>query len=145
MSESDVVILLIDDDEVDRRAITRALRKRRIGNSIVEARDGVEGLAILRGEQGYEKITRPYLILLDLNMPRLGGIEFLQEVRKDPALHDSIIFVLTTSDDQKDKTAAYEQIVAGYILKTDQAGGEFVQLVTMLEYFVVTVQFPEES
>ena len=73
-----VRVLLIEDDSIDAEAVERAFRKQRIANPITVARDGVEALSILRGTDGRERLVRPYLILLDLNMPRMNGIEFLE-------------------------------------------------------------------
>ena len=110
-----VSILLVDDDEVDRRAVMRSFQKHKIENPIMTARDGREALEILRGEGG-DALERPYMILLDLRMPRMDGLEFLAELRGDPKLRDSIVFVLTTSDLEKDRTESYNYNVAGYIL-----------------------------
>ena len=132
-----VNILVVEDDAVDVRAITRAIRKRRIDNPIVVAQDGIEALALLRGH-----LPRPYLVLLDLNMPRLDGFGVLDEIRNDPLLKDTIVFVLTTSDDDMDKVAAYNKNIAGYLVKNDHAGQQFVNVVSMLESFVLSVRFP---
>lgn len=137
-----VTILIVDNDEVDIRAVTRALRKRHIDNPIAVAGNGAEALAMLRGEPTARPVAWPYIVLLDLNMPRMSGIEFLKALRDDPALTGTEVFALSTSDDDRDKVAAYRHQVAGYILKTN-AGTDFVDLVTMLGKFVVTVRFPE--
>jgi CheY-like chemotaxis protein len=138
-----VSILIVDDDEVDARAIERGLRQQKIGNPVYVAPDGREGLAMLRGAEGRSKLKRPYLILLDLNMPRMNGLEFLKELRNDSELTDSIVFVLTTSSANEDKAAAYEQHIAGYLEKSN-AGRSFLQAIQMLERFVLSVQFPPE-
>ncbi len=136
-----VNILIVDDDSVDIRMVTRALKNRNISNPLHTAKDGVEALEMLRGENGCEPLPRPFIILLDLNMPRMNGIEFLESIRQDEDLSGSIVFVLTTSNDDRDKCAAYKKNVAGYILKSE-AGDDFINLVSMLESFVLTVQFP---
>jgi CheY-like chemotaxis protein len=141
MTDSEVSILIVDDDEVDTRAVERALRQQRIVNPVYTAPDGREGLAMLRGEGGRSKVPRPYLILLDLNMPRMNGLQFLQELRGDSNLTDSIVFVLTTSRADEDKAAAYRQHIAGYLEKPDTGIG-FLRAVQMLESFVLSVQFP---
>jgi CheY-like chemotaxis protein len=141
MTDSEVSILIVDDDEIDARAVERALRQQRIGNPVYTANNGREGLAMLRGEEGREKVPRPYLILLDLNMPRMNGLQFLQELRGDSSLTDSIVFVLTTSQADADKAAAYRQHVAGYLQKPD-ADSDFIKAIQMLERFVISVQFP---
>ena len=139
----DVNILIVDDDQVDVRAIKRGLEKQKLANPVFTARDGVEALQILRGQGGHTKLPRPYLILLDLNMPRMNGIEFLQELRDDAELTDSIVFVLTTSSSEKDQASAYQEHIAGYLLKSE-AGENFLKVVTMLEAFVLVVRFPAE-
>jgi CheY-like chemotaxis protein len=87
---------------------------------------------------------RPYLILLDLNMPRMNGIEFLAELRSDPQLRSSIVFVLTTSNAEEDKVESYGYNVAGYIVKSE-VGHRFVNLITMLGHFWRIVEFPVEK
>lgn len=139
-----VSILVIDDDHVDVRGITRAIRKQGIDNPIEVAGNGQEALDCLRGENGKEKLSWPYIILLDLNMPLMNGLEFLENIRNDSDLHDSLVFVLTTSDDDRDKAEAYKKNVAGYILKTN-VGEDFINLVTMLKKFVITIRFPHKA
>lgn len=144
MTYKDVSILLVDDDKVDVMAITIALEESNIANPVHVAHDGVRALEMLRGEGGAPPIPYPFIILLDLNMPKMNGIEFLAEIRKDKRLHDSIIFVLTTSNDDKDKVAAYSHHVAGYIVKSD-VGHDFINLVSLLKDFKIIVQFPEKE
>jgi CheY-like chemotaxis protein len=110
-------ILLVDDDDVDVMNVQRAFKKNNILNPLFIARDGLEALETLRKE-GPDSIPRERrLILLDLNMPRMNGMEFLRELRNDPALHSLTVIVLTTSDDERDKVEAYNLNVAGYIVK----------------------------
>lgn len=138
-----VSILVVDDDEIDARAVTRALRQACVDNPIVVARNGLEALDRLRGTDAQEPLGWPYIVLLDLNMPRMNGLEFLDALRNDPDLAHVVVFVLTTSDDDRDKVEAYRRNVAGYVLKTT-VGSDFLSLVAMLERFVVTVRFPRE-
>ena len=137
----DVSVLLVDDDEVDRNVVKRAFRQLKIANPVVEAKDGMEALAILRGTEGYQKIPSPYLILLDLAMPRMDGLEFLAELRDDDGLDTSIVFVLTTSKADEDRTAAYKQHVAGYIVKSN-FGHEFMRIVDMIDHYWRVIVFP---
>ncbi len=140
--DTDVIhLLLVDDDLIDREAVQRAFQKHRIGNPIVCAEDGIQALDILRGSNGEVRIPRPCMILLDINMPRMDGIEFLEELRGDPALADSIVFMLTTSNAECDKIAAYEKNVAGYLLKSC-VGEEFKNVIGMLDRFWCAVEFP---
>lgn len=117
MSDNDAVILLVEDDRVDIMTVQRALKKIEVGNPLHVARTGVEALGMLRGD-GFPKIEpTPSLILLDLNLPRMGGIEFLKELRSDPALKDLQVIVLTSSNEPGDRAAAYEYEVDDYIVK----------------------------
>ena len=137
-------ILLVEDDDLDVRAIQRAFSKSNICNQIYVAHDGEESLEMLRGTGDVQAVAPPHVILLDLNMPRMGGLEFLEELRKHPVLSDTIVFVLTTSDDDKDKVAAYRHHIAGYLLKS-QAGSDFLSIIQMLEHFQISVEFPPRN
>ena len=137
-----VNLLLVEDDEVDVQGLKRAFAKSRIGNPITVARDGIEALEFLRGENGRPKLSKPHLILLDLNMPRMNGIEFLKAIRADEDLKQSVVFMITTSKDEEDKARAYDQNVAGYIVKQDPAN-TFMQAVALLEHYWKIVEFPE--
>ena len=81
------------------------------------------------------------MILLDLNMPRMKGQKFLDTMRDDKELDDSVIFVLTTSDTEKDRAAAYKKYVAGYIVKS-RVGEDFMQLIGMLDSYWRIVELP---
>lgn len=107
-------ILLVDDDEVDVMTVKRAFSKANITNRLFVASNGVEALEMLRGGT-IPNIRR--LILLDLNMPKMNGLEFLREVRNDPALAPLTVVVLTTSNEDRDRVDAYQLNVAGYLLK----------------------------
>jgi CheY-like chemotaxis protein len=142
MTSSTVTILLVEDDKVDRMAIRRSFRELKIANPVIEASNGIEALDMLRGEGGFEKVPQPCLILLDLNMPQMGGIEFLEVLRSDPVLHNRIVFVMTTSAAEEDRMHAYDHNVAGYILK-ERAGKDFLESIGMLELYWRVIQFPE--
>ena len=117
MSDNDAVILLVEDDRVDIMTVQRALKKIDVSNPLHVARTGVEALGMLRGD-GFPKIEpTPSLILLDLNLPRMGGIEFLKELRSDPELKNLQVIVLTSSNEPGDRAAAYEYEVDDYIVK----------------------------
>ena len=143
MQHKEVTFLLVEDDDVEVMVLKRSFAKLKIANPIVEAHDGIEALDILRGENGCERITKPYIVLLDLNMPRMNGIEFLEAVRKDPDLNGVVVFVLTTSNDERDKFKAYQQNVAGYIVKSN-AGQAFVNALDMLDRYWRVVALPGE-
>jgi CheY-like chemotaxis protein len=117
MSGSDDVILLVEDDRVDIMTVQRALKKIDVSNPLCVARTGVEALGMLRGD-GFPRIEPlPSLILLDLNLPQMGGIEFLKELRADPLLRTLPVIVLTSSNEPGDRAAAFEYEVDDYIVK----------------------------
>ena len=117
MPDNDAVILLVEDDRVDIMTVQRALKRLDVSNPLYVARTGVEALGMLRGD-GYPKIEpTPSLILLDLNLPKMGGIEFLKELRADPALSVLRVIVLTSSNEPGDRAAAFEYEVDDYIVK----------------------------
>lgn len=142
MSHNTVTFLVVEDDEIDVKALKRAFKELKLSNPIRFARDGVEAMEILRGENGQEKLDKPYLILLDLNMPRMGGLEFLDEVRNDPDHQSAIVFIMTTSAAEEDRVKAYNKNVAGYMLKSN-AGDTFIKALSMLEHYWRIVEFPE--
>ncbi len=136
MNGGTVNILLVEDDSIDAKAFMRAMSKLKIGNPVARAVDGVEGLTML------ENLQRPNLVILDINMPRMNGLELLRKIREDVRLRDTIVFVLTTSNDEKDKFEAYDLNVAGYMLKSDM-GNSFVRAVSLVENYWKVVEFPE--
>ena len=117
MEEKVVNILLVEDDEVDVMNVKRAFKRNRITNPLFVAGNGLKALAMLRGqvEDGPKIPDTRRIILLDINMPKMNGIEFLQELRQDPALAPTPVIVLTTSDEDQDRIEAYKLNVAGYI------------------------------
>jgi CheY-like chemotaxis protein len=137
-----VNILLVEDDEIDVMAVKRAFRELKIANPLYEASDGIEALEMLRGTGG-KTLPRPFIILLDLNMPRMGGIEFVKELRSDPALKSSIVFIMTTSAAEEDRINAYNLNVAGYVLK-HSPGHSFLDAIAMLEHYWRIVELPEQ-
>jgi CheY-like chemotaxis protein len=138
MDERLINILLVEDDVVDVKNVERALRKNNVANPLFVAGNGLDALEMLR------KGTVPgprRLVLLDLNMPKMNGIEFLQELRRDPALSNITVVVLTTSNDDRDKVAAYDHHVAGYLLKP-VTFGNFVEVMAALNKYWSLVELP---
>jgi CheY-like chemotaxis protein len=142
MQDTTVTVLLVDDDKVDTMAVRRSFQALNISNPVVEARNGIEALDRLRGRNGYDMVPRPCLIMLDLNMPRMGGIEFLEELRNDPLLRRILVFVMTTSAAPEDRMKAYDMNVAGYMLK-HRPGQSFLKAIGMLQHFWRVIEFPE--
>ena len=119
MEERIINILLVEDDEVDVMNVKRAFKKHKITNPLYIAGNGLEALDMLRWQNGQppEVPETRRLILLDLNMPKMNGLEFLHELRNDRDLKKTPVIVLTTSDEDRDRIEAYNLNVAGYILK----------------------------
>ncbi len=89
-----------------------------------------------------QDLDRPNMVILDINMPRMNGLELLRKIREDDRLHDAIVFILTTSNADEDKFEAYNLNVAGYMLKSDM-GNSFVRAVALVESYWNVVEFPE--
>jgi CheY-like chemotaxis protein len=135
-----VQLLHVEDDDLCLMGLNRAFKVAKISNPVSFAHDGIEALEMLRGTNGRPRLPRPFLILLDLNMPRMDGIEFLKELRKDEELKKSIVFIMTTSDANEDKVKAYNLGVAGYILKSNPANA-FTEVAALLETYCRVVEF----
>ncbi|GAB5543177.1 MAG: response regulator [Sandaracinaceae bacterium] len=136
--EKQLKILLVEDDEVDVMNVKRAFDKARIQNPVEVAKDGVHALSLLK-DPSFSK--ERLLILLDINMPRMNGIELLREIRKDPELHSLPVVVLTTSDDERDKVDAFDLNVAGYLLKP-VTFPKFVDILDVLNRYWTLVEWP---
>ena len=134
-NNADVSILLAEDDDIDRENIKRAFKKHGIENPLHIAKDGQEAYDLLTGENGVEKLeTTPKILLLDVNMPRMNGLELLQAVRQYEQLRRCSVFILTTSDNGKDISMAYDYNVAGYMLKPLQVD-RFLEVISVLNQY----------
>jgi CheY-like chemotaxis protein len=131
-------ILLVEDDEVDVMNVRRAFERNHITNPLYVAGNGVEALEMLRS--GAVPADRR-MVLLDLNMPRMNGIEFLKELRSDDLLRPLPVVVLTTSDDERDRVEAYNLNVAGYLLKP-VTFVNFVEVMATLNKYWTLVELP---
>ena len=134
-------ILLVEDDDVAAEAVVRSLNRIGAPYPVVWAEDGAVALAALRGQDAARRVPRPRVILLDLNMPGMNGFEFLQHLRADPVLTDDVVFVLTTSDADTDRSRAYREHVAGYMVKA-AVGPQFSRLAQLLESYHQAVRWP---
>ncbi|MBA2686840.1 MAG: response regulator [Gemmatimonadaceae bacterium] len=131
-------LLIVEDDEVDVMNIQRAFEKNKIANPLFIAGNGLEALELLRGGT-IPKERR--IILLDLNMPKMNGIEFLKALRADDDLRATPVVVLTTSNDEKDKIEAYNLNVAGYLLKP-VTFSNFCEVMAALNKYWTLVEMP---
>jgi len=145
MSEGKPVhILLVEDDEIDVKAFRRAFSKLNITNPLHVVNDGVEAWEYLENCFDERRIDTPSLVILDINMPRMNGLELLQKIRGDERMKQLIVFMLTTSNDDKDKFDAYNLNVAGYMLKTDMGSG-FQRAIQLVDNYWRVIEFPEKG
>lgn len=144
MSQTRMInILLVEDDEVDVMNVKRAFKKNNVLNPLYVANNGLEALDMLRGKSSDNHVMPiPRIILLDLNMPKMGGIEFLRELRKDDKLKNISVFVMTTSNEDSDKVNAYNLNVAGYILKP-LSMESFIHAVSTLNNYWQLCEYPD--
>jgi CheY-like chemotaxis protein len=130
-------ILLVEDDNVDAMTVKRALKELKVTNPLVHQINGEEALNYLRADNNH----RPCVILLDLNMPRMNGIEFLKVAKADTELRQIPVIVLTTSKDEHDKMESFQSSVAGYIVKpTDYK--KFVEAIKTLDLYWTLSELP---
>jgi CheY-like chemotaxis protein len=137
MPERPLEILLVEDDAVDVMNVRRAFKKNKLTNPIHVAENGIQALEILRNGT----LPARHLVLLDLNMPKMNGIEFLRELRADPDLQTTSVVVLTTSNEERDRVEAYRLNVAGYLLKP-VTFPSFVDLMATLNKYWTLVELP---
>ncbi len=142
MGEKIVNILLVEDDEVDVMNVKRAFKKNNVTNPLFVCNNGLEAIEFLTERLASNPTEVPKIILLDLNMPKMGGIEFLRELRKNNDLKNISVFVMTTSNEDRDKVDAYNLNVAGYILKP-LSMERFIEAVSTLNNYWKLCEFPE--
>ena len=133
-------VLLVEDDEVDIMTIERAMKELKVINGLAVARNGEEALAYLRDST---KQTDPCVILLDLNMPRMNGIEFLKERSQDAAIKAIPVVVLTSSREEQDVVQSYSLGVAGYMLKPVDYK-QFVETIRVIDLYWTLSRFPTD-
>jgi len=139
--DSTLTILLVEDDDVAAESVVRSLNRAGWTSPVVWAEDGAVALDILHGLDPRRKAPRPRVVLLDLNMPRMDGFEFLRQLRAEPTLRGEVVFVLTTSDADSDRTRAYQENIAGYMVKA-AVGPQFSRLANLLADYRCAVQLP---
>lgn len=144
-SDRAMTILLVEDDDGDAKGVRRAFSHSTapLPTRIIRAVDGVEALEHMRGLNGREQLKQPFLMLSDLNLPRMDGIELLKTMRADPELRSIVAFMLTTSKRDEDMVEAYKLNVAGYISK-ERAGNDFMLLSTLIDQYWHVVDLPRD-
>jgi CheY-like chemotaxis protein len=131
-------ILLVDDDTVDVMNLKRAFARSNMPNPIFVASNGLEALALLRSESFPKNRV---LVLLDINMPKMTGMEFLRTLRAEPALAATVVVVLTTSNEERDRVEAYKLNVAGYLLKP-VTSASFVEFAAAMNKYWSLMEMP---
>jgi CheY-like chemotaxis protein len=127
-------------------SMQRMFKKLRFVNPVVVARDGIEALEILRNSDNLSGLKQPFILILDLNMPRMSGHELMDEIRSDPQLSDTIVFIMSTSNFPHDIEKAYKSHTAGYILK-DGNPESFRNALELLGTYseIVRLPFPDAT
>jgi CheY-like chemotaxis protein len=136
-NSEEVTLFVIEDDDIDYMSIKREFKSRKIANPILRAKDGVEAFELLESD----KVIRPFIILLDLQMPRMNGLEFLTKLRAHEKYKNSVVFILTTSQDEQDIFDSYQLNTAGYFIK-DEVGEGFIGIVDILDGYWKVVHLP---
>ncbi len=139
-------ILLVEDEPADANLVRSALKTNKVFCNVHHELDGVDALAFLRRQgERYKNAPQPDLILLDLNMPRMNGREFLAEIKKDPDLSMIPVVVLTTSDVERDVVASYKLGAAGYITKPVDME-QFIDAIRQLDnYWFTLTRLPRKN
>ncbi len=130
-------ILLVENDRVDAMMVTRALRELRVTNRLDLAANGEEALKFLKNSEN----EKPCIIILDLNMPRMNGIEFLKIAKQDKILKMIPVVVLTSSKEEQDKIDSFDLGVAGYMLKPVDYH-QFVEIIQTIDLYWTISEFP---
>jgi CheY-like chemotaxis protein len=118
--------LLVEDSSFDIELITRVFQRLKVKNPLVVVHNGYEALAALRGEEGRERLPRPYIILLDINMPRMNGLEFLDAISADAELRESAVYLMIGHETDKERFADHAAQLRGFLLKDDIGREVFV-------------------
>ena len=134
-------IFLVEDNDLDVEILKRGLRKIKSTATLVCAKDGIEALQLLEEDQIQHKIPRPFAILLDINMPRMNGHEFLEALHTADGLCDAQVIVFTTSDSKKDVDLAYRNNATGYIVKPNSTS-ELAAILETLQKFWALCEIP---
>jgi len=144
MPSDPLVIVLVEDDDGHASLVRRNLERSGINNEVVRLRDGQEALDFLLGRSAESDLHRPILLLLDINMPRVDGIEVLRRVKSDDRTSTIPIIMLTTTDDPREIERCYQYGCAVYVTKPVEYDA-FVQAVQRLGLFLQIVQVPREG
>lgn len=137
----DYTVLVVDDDDVALEGVLRSFKRHGVPCRSEVAVDGREALEILRGLHPRKQVDTPVIVLLDLNMPNMDGFQFLEELRSDAELKRTVVFILSTSSRDQDRSRAYDEHVAGYMVKS-AVGPQFAQLAQFITKYATTQNLP---
>lgn len=138
--DESVKILHVDDDEVDIEAVRRAFKRCKISNTLLHACNGIEALELLNQDES----ERPAILLVDVNMPKMGGLEFLGKLRQEPKLSHLLVYILTTSNQDSDLFRAHQNNVAGYLVKPTSSA-ELTEMIRTLHGVWTCGELPNRS
>jgi CheY-like chemotaxis protein len=146
MANKELIILLAEDDEGHAYLVQENLQEAGIANEIVHVRDGQEALDYLRSEGAYvgRVPNGPLLLLLDINMPRVDGVEVLRQLREDPRTIQLPVIMLTTTDDPREVVRCYDLGCGSYVTKPVEYD-RFVEAIRRLGLFLSIVEVPRED
>lgn len=133
---SKATLLVVDDDEIDREIILRALAEHGLEVPVAYAANGNEAIEIMKAET-----DTAFVVLLDLNMPVLDGFETLDVIRNDPDLMKTPVFILSTSDEERDIDQSYRMGISGYLRKAEIDEG-MERIISLLRAYIETVKLP---
>ena len=140
-----LTVLLVEDEPADAHLVRLAFEEGQVLADLHHVSDGVEAFDFLHRKGIYANAPSPDLILLDLNMPRMDGRQFLQKIKADPILHTHPVVVLTTSDAERDMLDSYDHFAAGYIVKPVDVDA-FISIVRGIgDYWINIVRLPDQN
>jgi CheY-like chemotaxis protein len=133
-------ILLVEDDSVDAMTVKRAMRDLHVTNSVIHSVNGEEAIIYLNDPN----MDKPFVILLDLNMPKMSGIEFLKIIKADENLKTIPVIVLTTSKEKRDVLESFDLGAVGYMVKPVDYG-KFVEILSTVMLYWNSSELPREE
>ena len=137
-------VLLVEDDLIDVMNVKRAFKKSQMHHTLSIAENGAVGWNMLTGSDQVKAIDRPHIILLDINMPKMNGLEFLRKIRSSDLLKDITVFIMTTSDKHSDILEAHKLNIAGYILKPLNLDQYLDKIIRLKQYWEIC-EFPPHT
>lgn len=117
MHDPEMKLLVVEDNDLDVIVLQRLMRRMSVKCPVVRAKNGEEALSILRNAEGVDPLVPPFIMLVDINMPRMNGFELLEELSKDDLVSRIPIYIMSTSSNPRDTEKAHEYSIRGYLIK----------------------------